>query len=48
MKTKLGIDKKTVFYYIKIFNYTTLNYRSRVILASTFPHDKIFLEALLF
>ena len=49
-KQMLGIDKKAIFYYTKIFDYTfydlaglkTLNYRGRVILASTFLEDIIF------
>ena len=52
----LGIDKKAIFYYTKIFNYIiydlaalkTLAYRGHVILASTFLEDIIFLEGLLF
>ena len=44
----LVIDKRTVFYDIKTTIQSTLNYRGRVILASTFPDDKVFHEALLF
>ena len=55
-KQTLGIDKKAIFYYTKIFNYIiydlaalkTLAYRGRVILASNFLEDIIFLEGLLF